>query len=31
VTVVAFRSVARYVFDLLSNAADPDAAVGYWT
>lgn len=31
VTVVCFRSVARYVFDLLSNAAAPEAAVGYWS
>ena len=31
VTVVAFRSVARYVFDLLSNAAAPESAVGYWS
>lgn len=30
VTVVCFRSVARYVFDLLANAAAPEAAVGYW-
>jgi sarcosine oxidase, subunit gamma len=29
-TVLCFRSVAAYVFDLLSNAAAPDAAVGYW-
>ena len=26
--VVCFRSVARYVFDILSDAASPDAAVG---
>jgi sarcosine oxidase subunit gamma len=31
VTLVAFRSVARYVFDLLSNAAAPGAEVGYWS
>ena len=31
VTVVAFRSVARYVFDLLSNAAAPESAVRYWS
>lgn len=30
VTLVAFRSVSRYVFDLLSNAAAPESAVGYW-
>ncbi len=29
ITVVSFRSVARYVFDLLSNAAEGE--VGYWT
>jgi sarcosine oxidase, subunit gamma len=28
ITVVSFRSVARYVFDLLANAAEGD--VGYW-
>jgi heterotetrameric sarcosine oxidase gamma subunit len=27
---LCFRSVARYVFDLLANAAAPEAAVGYW-
>jgi sarcosine oxidase subunit gamma len=31
VTLVCFRSVAGYVFDLLSAAAAPEAAVGYWT
>ena len=31
VTLVAFRSVAAYVFDLLSNAAAPDSAVRYWS
>jgi sarcosine oxidase subunit gamma len=30
ITLVCFRSVARYVFDLLSNAAAPGAEVGYW-
>jgi len=30
VTVVCFRSVARYVFDLLANAATPGSEVGYW-
>lgn len=30
VTVVCFRSVAAYVFDLLADAAAPGAAVGYW-
>jgi sarcosine oxidase, subunit gamma len=29
ITLVSFRSVARYVFDLLSNAAERE--VGYWT
>ena len=28
--VIAFRSVARYVFDLLSNAAKPGSAVGHF-
>ena len=30
VTVVCFRSVAAYVFDLLADAAAPGAPVGYW-
>jgi sarcosine oxidase subunit gamma len=30
VEIVAFRSVARYVFDLLANAAAPDARVEYF-
>lgn len=30
ITLVCFRSVARYVFDLLSTAATPGAGVGYW-
>lgn len=30
VTVVCFRSVAAYVFDLLAGAAAPGAPVGYW-
>ncbi|WP_425039410.1 sarcosine oxidase subunit gamma [Primorskyibacter sp. S187A] len=30
VDVVCFRSVAGYVFDLLSTAADPQAAVGHF-
>ena len=29
ITLVSFRSVAAYVFDLLSNAAEQE--VGYWT
>ena len=29
ITIVSFRSVATYVFDLLSNAAQQE--VGYWT
>jgi len=29
VDLIAFRSVAAYVFDLLSNAADPEARVDY--
>jgi sarcosine oxidase subunit gamma len=29
ITLVSFRSVARYVFDLLANAAEHE--VGYWT
>jgi sarcosine oxidase subunit gamma len=31
ITLVSFRSVARYVFDLLSNAAASGTEVGYWT
>jgi sarcosine oxidase subunit gamma len=31
VTLVCFRSVARYVFDLLANAAAPGGEVRYWT
>jgi len=31
VTLVCFRSVARYVFDLMSNAAAPGGDVRYWT
>lgn len=30
VEIVCFRSVAQYVFDLLSNAAHPGADVGYF-
>jgi sarcosine oxidase, subunit gamma len=30
VELVCFRSLARYVFDLLSNAADPAAPVGHF-
>lgn len=30
INVVCFRSVARYVFDLLRHAADPAAAVDYF-
>jgi sarcosine oxidase subunit gamma len=30
ITLVSFRSVARYVFDLLSNAAAPGGAVGHF-
>lgn len=30
ISVVAFRSVARYVFDILSLSAADDAAVGYF-
>lgn len=30
-TVVCFRSVALYVFELMSNATAPEAAVGYWS
>lgn len=30
VEIVAFRSVARYVFDLLANAAAPEARVEYF-
>ncbi|MEM6634760.1 MAG: sarcosine oxidase subunit gamma family protein [Pseudomonadota bacterium] len=29
-TVIAFRSVAAYVFDLLQSAAHPDSAVAYF-
>jgi sarcosine oxidase subunit gamma len=29
-TVVAFRSVGQYVFDLLSVAAAPGGEVGLW-
>jgi len=28
--VICFRSVAQYMFDLLSTAAQPDSAVGLW-
>lgn len=31
ITLVCFRSVARYVFDLLVNAAAPGGEVHYWT
>lgn len=31
VTVVCFRSVARYVFELLSDAAAPGSEVGFWS
>jgi sarcosine oxidase subunit gamma len=30
ITLVCFRSVARYVFDLLANAAAPGGEVRYW-
>ncbi len=30
ITLVCFRSVAEHVFDLLKNAADPQARVGYF-
>lgn len=30
-TVICFRSVAQYAFDLLSNAAAPGGKVGYFT
>jgi len=30
ISVVAFRSVARYVFDILALSADDDAPVGYF-
>lgn len=31
ITLVCFRSVARYVFDLLANAAAPGGEIRYWT